>query len=166
MPGYEPWYKPFLDWANQLTLWEWIGFAFLLVTILYLFYCMIYRRTHFGESMELRYEGGFPGVEGPLDGEFELADGELCFKDLWKPKQIHFRIPLDRISNVSTRHGGLSTLAYWAIGAPAIFGQHNFLEISLRNSQEKPHALRFIAGRHSKAPQVWWKRLQEAVKQG
>lgn len=164
LPGYEPWYKPLLDWMNQLTLWEGIGLAFLLFTVLYLFYFMVRWRSYLGEPMELRYESGYPGVEGPLDGELDLTDHELRFRNLWKPSQIHFCIPLTQISGVSTSYGGLSTLAFWAIGASAVLGQHNFLEISLRDPQGRTQRLRFLAGRYSKAPPVWQKRLQEAVK--
>ena len=163
LPGYEPWYEPILHWMSQLSPWGWVGCISVLFTFLYLLYLMIYWRAYLGEPMELRYDGGYPGVEKILDGELELTNQEIRFKDLWKPDRIYFSIPLAQISAVSNSYGDFSLVTFWFIGAYAVLTQHNFLRITFRDSKGKERIVRFYANRHSKSPKIWKQRLREVI---
>lgn len=161
MDYYEPY--QITTWLRQLSLLEWAGLAFLVFTILFLINFGIRWRTYLGEPMELQYQGGYPGIEDPLDGELKLTGRELRFVDLWNSEKTHFRIPLDQVLGVSTDGSDLSTLSYMRIGAPVVLGECNYLMMRFRDSQGAIRTLQFAAHRYSKAPKIWQDRLRSVL---
>lgn len=149
--------------GSQFTFWEWFGLLWIGSTILYLIHFAIRWRSYLGEPMELQYQGGYAGIEGPLDGELVLTGQELRFTQLWKPDSVHFQVPLAQILRVSTDASGISVLSYWAIGAPIILGQRNFLVLRIQDAQGAQHTVRFAAHRHSKAPMIWRRWLRSII---
>ena len=156
---------PIDDIIDSVTSMTYGEMGFVIVSLILLGYCIfliINRRRCLPKSGTIKYLSGYPIFYEPKNGVVEIKGDNVIFKD-FLGDEVFFSIPLRQITQVTTRQGQMSALAYLSLGPFAGLSSHNYLIITFKHDG-KEYSVEFYAHRESFINRKLKKEIDEAIK--